>query len=361
MTNRCWCEIDLGAIRYNLTFVRKYAGPDTAIMPMLKADAYGHGTKEISSVFRSEKCEWIGCANVTEGANLRRYGIETPILLLSGFLIEELEEIAARRLSITLSSIAEARAAQRVALKTGYLIACHVKVDTGMGRLGCHPDLAPELLNYVARASHLQLEGFYSHYACADESRAMTRRQWKTFSSIPSPPGVLRHICNSAGMLALPQSHADIVRPGLTVFGVSPLPKFQSKLRPALSWKCKVVGVRNVPKGTTVSYGATYTAPESIKIATLAVGYGDGLSRQLGNRGQVLIRGHVCPIRGRVTMDQVVVELPPHLNARKGDTAILLGKSGRNSITAIDMAKWAETIPYEIWCHITGRVIKSYI
>lgn len=357
---RCWCEINLSAIRHNLSFVRQQVGSSTAIMPMLKADAYGHGTREIASVFRSEKCEWIGCANVTEGANLRRYGVRTPILLLSGFLTEELEEIASRRLSITLSSLEEARVAQRHAKRTGFLINCHVKVDTGMGRLGCRPELAPELLDYVKRASHLHLEGFYSHYACADESKAFTRHQWKKFSAIESPPDVLRHLCNSAGMLALPASHLDIVRPGLIVFGISPLPKFQSKLKPALSWKTRVVGVREVPKGTTISYGATFTAPRQMKIATLAVGYGDGLMRQLGNHGKVIIRGHACPIRGRVTMDQVVVEVPKALNVRKGDVAILLGKSGPTSITASDMAQWADTIPYEIWCHITGRVVKSY-
>ncbi|MEM6886376.1 MAG: alanine racemase [Verrucomicrobiota bacterium] len=357
---RCWCEINLDAIRHNLSFVRKQVGPDTAIMPMLKADAYGHGTREIASVFRSEKCEWIGCANVTEGANLRRYGVRTPILLLSGFLQEELEEIASRRLSLTLSSIEEARIAQRHAQRTGTLIGCHVKVDTGMGRLGCEPELASGLLHYVQEASHLNLEGFYSHYACADESKAFTRSQWKKFSTIASPPSVLRHICNSAGMLALPASHQDMVRPGLIVFGVSPLPKFQSKLKPALSWKTRVVGVREVPKGTTISYGATFTAPKRMRIATLSVGYGDGLSRQLGNSGKVLIRGHACPIRGRVTMDQIVVEIPQSLSVRKGNTAILLGQSGKTQITAVDMAKWADTIPYEIWCHITGRVIKFY-
>jgi alanine racemase len=151
-----------------------------------------------------------------------------------------------------------------------------------------------------------------------------------------------------------------MVRPGLIVFGISPLAKFQPKLKPALSWKCRVVGVREVPRGTTISYGATFTASKRIRIATLSVGYGDGLSRHLGNRGQVLIRGHACPIRGRVTMDQIVVEIPLASKIRKGDIAVLLGKSGSRSITAVDMAKWADTIPYEIWCHITGRVVKSY-
>lgn len=140
MTKRCWCEINLDSIRHNLAFVRKQAGPNTAIMPMLKADAYGHGTHKIASVFLSEKCEWIGCANVTEGTNLRSYGVQTPILLLSGFLADELKEIASHRLSITLSSREEARVAQRIASRSGNMINCHVKVDTGMGRLGCQPE-----------------------------------------------------------------------------------------------------------------------------------------------------------------------------------------------------------------------------
>jgi alanine racemase len=279
----------------------------------------------------------------------------------AGFLNEEIETIAKNRLSLTLSSLEEARQVQRVARKMNRPISVQVKVDTGMGRLGCQPAAAAGLLDYSSRASHLKLEGFYSHYSCADESKAFTRQQWKRFSDLPSPPGVLRHMCNSAGLLGLPESQGDIVRPGLIIFGISPFPKDQKEFRPALSWKCRVVAVRDVPKGATLSYGATYTAPRPMRIATLAVGYGDGLSRKVGNRGQVLIRGHSCRIRGRVTMDQILVECPPSSNIKKGDTAVLLGTSGKKTILATDMAKIAETIPYEIWCQLTGRVVKCYL
>lgn len=358
--HRCWCDISLAAVRHNLKAVRKRVSPGTAIMPMVKADAYGHGTREIASVFRKEKIPWIGCANAAEGIQLRRDGHRSSILLLSGFLNEEVEDIARHQLSLTLSHQDEARQVQRVARKLNRTIRVHVKVDTGMGRLGCQPREATDLLDYCQHASHLELEGFYSHYACADESKAFTSKQWERFSALPSPPGVLRHICNSAGLLGSPESHGDIVRPGLLVFGTSPFTRNQAEFHPALSWKCRVVAVREVPRGATLSYGATYTAPRRMRVATLAVGYGDGLSRKLGNRGHVLICGRICPIRGRVTMDQILVELPRSLTIKKGEIAILLGNSGNRNITAAQMAKWAETIPYEIWCQLTGRVVKCY-
>ncbi|MEM6822146.1 MAG: alanine racemase [Verrucomicrobiota bacterium] len=359
--NRSWCEIDLNAIRHNLTFVRKQVGPSVGVMPMVKADAYGHGIEKIAPLFQKERCDFIGCAQAMEGIRLRRLGVKLPILLLSGFLEEELEEIASKRLSITVSSLNEAKKAQSWGKRTGFPISVHVKVDTGMGRLGCSTNEASSLLSFVEKASHLNLEGFYSHYACADDSVRFTRTQWKRFSQIKSPPGVIRHICNAAGMLSLPESHADLVRPGIVLFGSSPVPKFQPKLKPALSWYSRVVAIRSVPKGTTLSYGATYTTPRRMTIATLSVGYGDGFFRRISNRGYVLIQGKRCKILGRVTMDQLVVDTSQCPKVRKGEKAVLLGKSKKEAITAGLMAQWAETIPYEIWCHITERVVKEYV
>ncbi|MGF1678944.1 MAG: alanine racemase [Candidatus Methylacidiphilales bacterium] len=359
--SRCWCEIDLNAIRNNLHALRAYLPQGTRLMPMVKADAYGHGALEMATVFQQCGCEWIGCANAGEAIAMRRNGIRTPILLLSGFLDEELDEIARRRLSITISCIAEARVVQKAARASGFPIGVHVKVDTGMGRLGCRPHEAASLLAFVSACSHLELQGFYTHFARADDSKSFTQTQWRLFSGIPSPPGVLRHCSNSAGLLTLTDAHQDMVRPGIIVFGVSPLPRTKIQLKPALTWKCRVVSVRQVPARTPLSYGSTYLTARTTRIATLAVGYGDGLFRCLGSKSHVLIRGTRCPIRGRITMDQILVEVPTGLNVRRGDTAILLGSSGQHHITANDMANWAGTIPYEIWCHITDRVVKQYL
>jgi alanine racemase len=357
---RSWCEIRLGALRKNLKFVRKLVGPEVAVMPMVKADAYGHGMMPVARVFEEEGADMIGCANALEGKSLREAGIKTPLLLLSGVVDDELKTILENDLTLTVSSLQEVDQVARAAERLGLSADVHIKVDTGMGRLGCAVEEAQPLMKKVMRASRLHLKGFYSHYACADEDAAFTRKQWKVFSGIASPEGVQRHICNSAGLLSLKSSYADMVRPGLVLFGASPLKRFQDSLQPALSWYARVVRVREVPKGTTISYGATFTASRRMKVATLSVGYGDGYFRALSNRGKVLIQGKLCRVLGRVTMDQIVVDVSSLERVRAGDRATLLGKEGRHEITAADLAQWAETIPYEIWCHITGRVVKIY-
>jgi alanine racemase len=357
---RSWCEIRLGALRNNLKFVRKLVGPRVGIMPMVKADAYGHGMIPVARVFEEEGADMIGCANALEGKSLRAAGIKTPLLLLSGVVLDELKTILENDLALTVSSIREVQQVAKAAEVLGLAADIHVKVDTGMGRLGCCADEAEALMGKVMREPRLHLKGFYSHYACADEDAAFTLKQWKLFSGIPSPEGVTRHICNSAGMLALKKTHADMVRPGLLLFGVSPLKGFQDSITPALSWYARVVRVREVPKGTTISYGATYRTPHRMKVATLSVGYGDGYFRSLSNQGKVLIKGTPCRVLGRVTMDQMVVDVTALERVRAGDRAVLLGKEGDHDITADTLAKWAGTIPYEIWCHITGRVVKTY-
>lgn len=357
---RSWCRIRLGAIRSNLAYVRKLVGPGVAVMPMVKADAYGHGILQVAQVFQEEEVNMIGCANALEGRSLREAGIQTPILLLSGVVPDELKTIIDYGLTVTVSSLSEAAQVEKVAELLDASADVHVKVDTGMGRLGCHPDESGILLSYVQQARRLNLKGFYTHYACADEDATFTLKQWKKFADLPSPPGVLRHICNSAGMLTLKSSYGDMVRPGLVIFGASPLQGFRDSLEPALSWYARVVRVREVPEGTTISYGATFRARQDMKIATLSVGYGDGYFRSLSNKGKVLIRGEYCRILGRVTMDQIVVDVSTMEGVRAGERATLLGKDGERMITAGDLAGWADTIPYEIWCHITGRVVKVY-
>ncbi|MEO0454254.1 MAG: alanine racemase [Verrucomicrobiota bacterium] len=357
---RSWCEIELSALEHNIKAVRNLVGPECAIMPMAKADAYGHGMVECSTVFERAGADMMGCANVIEGVALRKAGIQLPILLLSGVLPDELKTILENDLTVTISSEREIAQVNRVAEILELTAEVHLKVDTGMARLGCERREAVHLMKKIMGSSHLALKGFYSHYACADEDVKFSLEQWKVFEAIPSPPGVLRHMCNSAGMLTLKATHADMVRPGLVLFGAPCLKGFKDLLRPALSWFARVVRVREVAKGTTISYGATFATKRTTKIATLSVGYGDGYFRSLSNRGQVLIAGQFCPILGRVTMDQIVVDVTHVHSVKVGDTVTLLGRDGEREISATEMADWAETIPYEIWCHITDRVIKCH-
>jgi alanine racemase len=360
LPERSWAEIDSAAIRHNVRALKAWAG-SSEIMPLVKADAYGHGMLPLAHWFEDSGCHWIGCASVHEGRALRDAGIRTPILLLSGFLPQELDEIHRLGLTLTLSSPEEARQAAATAKRRRRPLDVQVKIDTGMGRLGVAVPDAPALIRASWNSPHLTLTGVYSHYACADSDRAFTRRQWKAFQSVVSPAGIPRHICNSAGMFTLPESSGDIVRPGLAIYGICPQPRHQPLLRPALTWKSRVVAVKTVPKGTTLSYGATFTTPRPMRIAVVAVGYGDGLFRSLSNQGEVLCRGRRCRILGRVTMDQILIDLTRVPSTRKGDEVVLLGKQGREEILASAMAAKAGTVAYEIWCHITDRVKKIYI
>lgn len=359
LPERSWCEIDASALRHNLRALRAWAG-NAELMPLVKADAYGHGMLPLAHWLEGAGCSWIGCASVHEGRTLRAAGIRSRILLLSGFLPQELDDIHHHQLTLTLSSLEEARQAAATTRRRGRPLAVQVKIDTGMGRLGAPLADAPALLRYVWKSPHLTLTGVYSHYACADCDPAFTRSQWKKFQSIPTPPGIPRHICNSAGMFALPASCGDMVRPGLALYGVCPLPRHQHLLRPVMTWKSRVVAVREMPHGTPLSYGATYRTPRAMKIAVVAVGYGDGLFRSLSNRGLVICRGRRRRILGRVTMDQILIDASSAPNPRKGDEVVLLGTQGRETLTPQMMARQANTIPYEIWCHITDRVKKVH-
>jgi len=359
LPERSWCEIRASALRHNLRALKAWAG-SAELMPLVKADAYGHGMLPLAHWFEEAGCPWIGCASVHEGRTLRDAGIRTRILLLSGFLPQELDEIHRLHLVLTLSSLPEARQAAATARRRGRPMEVQVKIDTGMGRLGAALPDAPGLLRFVWNSPHLTLTGVYSHYASADSDRALTRGQWEKFQSISTPAGIPRHICNSAGMFALPSSCGDLVRPGLALYGVCPLSRHQHLLRPVMTWKSRVVAVRSHPRGATLSYGATFRTPRAMQVAVVAVGYGDGLFRALSNRGEVLCRGHRRRILGRVTMDQILIDASAAPLPRKGDEVVLLGTQGAETLTPQAMARQAGTIPYEIWCHITDRVKKVH-
>lgn len=360
LPDRSWCEIDSAAIRHNVRALKAWAGA-ADLMPLVKADAYGHGLVPVARWVEDAGCPWIGCASVHEGRALREAGIRLPILLLSGWLPEELPEIHRLGLTLTLSSAEEALQAAAVARRRRRPLEVQVKVDTGMGRLGAPLPLAPALVRLAWTSPHLVLTGVYSHYACADSDAAFTRRQWEAFNTVTSPDGVARHMCNSAGLFALPASCADLVRPGLALYGIAPLARHQALLRPAMAWKSRLVAIRDVPRGATLSYGATFTTPRRMRVGVVAAGYGDGLFRSLSNRGAVLCGGRRCRILGRVTMDQILIDLSRLPRAAKGDEVVFLGRQGNASILATEMAAMAGTVAYEVWCHITDRVTKRHL
>jgi alanine racemase len=329
-------------------------------MCLVKADAYGHGLKPLAQFFQQADCQMLGCACLQEALLIRQAKVRLPILLLSPPLKSEIPEIVRQGFIMTLSSLAEAETLKGEALKQRKKARCHIKFNTGMNRLGVDAEQLIQLFSYVQEAPALKLEGFYSHYACADSDPAMTKEQWKRFSAIQTPE-LLRHMDNSAGLFGQPDSFCDMVRPGIAVYGISPFPRFQKQLRPALSWKARITFIKEVARGATLSYGATFRAPKKMLIATVAVGYGDGLFRSLSNNGKVLVNGKRCPIVGRVTMDQLLIDISRAGTVENEAEVVLIGNQKKESILASEMAQDAGTIPYEIWCHITDRVPKVYL
>jgi alanine racemase len=375
-TYRCWAEVDLTALRDNLAWLRRRVGPAVKIMTVVKADAYGHGLKPIAGCLMQSGTDIFGVANLAEARAIRSVGRGWPILMLGACLPDEVESAVRDQVMPTISSPAEARRFSEAAQRLNRPVDVHVKVDTGMGRLGVQPEEAIELVAALGKLPGLRLQGVFTHFACAEDDEAVTRRQNARFQrvlDVLARGGLgapLVHACNSAGVLhELPGAHS-LVRPGLLVYGIVPsgrrrLPaalrmELQRELRPAMSWKCRVAFVKEVAAGTPLSYGYTFIAPRRMRVATVTAGYGDGYPRAASNRARVLIHGRRCAVLGRVTMDQMLVDVSRVRGVKPGDEVVLLGRQGRAGITATDLAAWAGTIPWEILTAITARVPRLY-
>lgn len=358
--DRTWVEIDRGALRQNLKAIQKLAGK-AGIMAVVKANAYGHGLEEVARVVDGG-VEVFAVASLGEAIQLRKVLKRVPILLLSAALPAEYREIARQGFIPTLSSSAEASLYARSAPKGAPV---HFKVDTGMGRLGALPHDALPTLKAILKAG-LQVHSISTHLSSADSDVKTTRRQLATFADLLEElqhlaPKAAIHALNSAGTMLHASEEGDLVRIGLALYGVSPLPSFQKLLRPVLSWKARITFLNDIPKGHRVSYGGTFAAPRAMKVAVLPAGYADGYPRQVSGKGaEVLIRGKRCPVIGRVTMDQIMVDVSKIRGVKVGDEAVLVGKQGREELTATEVAAKADTIPWHLFCGITGRVAYRY-
>lgn len=356
----------LDHLRANLDAVRARVG-GRAVLAAVKADAYGHGAIEVSRMIeRTGAADWLGVATVGEGLELRAAGITLPVLKLSVARGEEVAAAVAAGLTLCVvdeDSILEAGAA---ATALGTTASVHLKVDTGMRRIGCEPELAPSLAQRVDATPGVRLEGLFSHLPISDSPRGeeFTRGQVALFARTAREveaargPVPLKHLANSGAVLGHPDTWFDLVRPGIMIYGAYPDPEAARTvpLLPALEWRTRVSFVKRVPAGETVGYGRTWTAPRDTWIATVPVGYGDGYSRLLSNRGRMLVRGASYPIAGRVCMDQTMVDLGPDTDVTVGDEVVLVGRSGTDEITTSEIAGLMGTIPYEVTCLITRRV-----
>ena len=360
---RTWAEINPAALRHNVAVVRALTGERVRIMAVVKANAYGHGVGIVVPAL-AECVEMFGVANVTEAREVRTLAADHPVFLLGPALPEERAEVAARRFIPLVSDLDEARAYG--ALAEGEPLDIHLKLDTGMGRIGIWQDDALEEVRAIRAIEGVRIAGLASHLPVADSDEAFTRTQLEHFESLVSQlradglTSPIVHVENSAGVIGFPAHAGDMVRPGLMLYGSSPMPAFQPELRAALTWKTRVVLVREVGEGRSVSYGRTFIADRPMRVATLAVGYADGYPRHLSNQdAEVLIGGKRCAVLGRVTMDQIVADVSALPEVRVGEEVVLIGSQGDGEILASELAEKAGTIAWEIFTGIGPRVVRG--
>ncbi len=358
---RAWVEIDTAALLENLTFARKVSG--CGIMAVVKAGAYGHGLEVIARTLESAGVEFLGIANIGEARRIREAGVRSRIYLLGATWEAEREEIVARNITPCVSSTEEAAAFNAIAARRGVRLAVHLAVDTGMGRGGFLAEGIAENFAQLTAMDSLAIEGIASHLSSADEDAEFTWSQIRCFEETVEKLGGVekfqwRHLSNSAGILGYPVGCRNLARPGLMLYGISPIPGFQDSLKNVMSLKSRVTLVRTLPAGHGVSYGRSFVTTRPTRIATIGIGYGDGYPRHISGKGaEVFIRGVKHPVIGRVTMDQIMVGLPDESEVSCGDEVELFGAN----IPVTTVAAQADTIAWEILTGITPRVQRVYL
>lgn len=366
---RCWVDVDLNALRHNVAAIRRRIGAQVKLMAVVKANAYGHGLGPVVGVLMQSGVDAFAVANLTEALEVRRLGGRGwPILLFGSALPFEVAKIVEQQITPTISTVEEARLFETEASRQGKRIGVQVEIDTGMGRVGFWHEQAVTAVREVAGFRHLHVEALYTHFPSADENLDETRRELTAFLSVAEQlraTGInipTLHAANSAALLTMPEAALNLVRPGLVLYGICPPQTPAGEFQPALTFKARVAFVKEIEAGRTISYGQTFAATRSMKIATVAAGYADGFSRYLSNKAEVLVGGQRCRVLGRVTMDQIMVDVTAVPEVNCGDEVVFIGRQGKGEITASEVAFWEETIPWEVLCGITktARVPRVY-
>lgn len=366
-------EVSLGRIRNNLDIVRSLIGKGVKIMAMVKSNAYGHGIKTISETLLKAGVHYLGVAYLEEAVYLRKSGITAPILVCGAINIDQVEDFLRNDIEITSSSLDKSAAISEVARRLGITAKVHLKIDTGMERIGVHWYNAEQFIERTLALPGIAVQGIFSHLAKAEMDKDFTAEQVKRFSTIVDfmarkniLPGLV-HLANSAGIIASPESHFTMVRPGIMLYGYDPFGYDPSRsfggrsILPAMTFKTKVSYFKVVPQDTGISYNHSYTTGKQTRIVTLPVGYGDGYSRLLSNRGEVVIRGKRYPVVGSICMDQIMVDIGMDGSAYNGDDVLLFGEMNGSIIPLELLCEKIGTITYEFLCNISMRVPRLYV
>lgn len=372
MENRTWAEVDLDAIAHNMREIRRITDKNAQIMAVVKADAYGHGFMETAKTLLENGADRLAVAVLQEGKQLRSRGVTVPILILGASGPEDAEDLINFDITPNVFDYEFAKALSYEAEKKEKVTKIHIKLDTGMSRIGFvvddgdHEEIVDEIIK-VSKLPYIEIEGIFSHFSTSDEeNREYTELQFKRFMQVVDAleqRGLhipIKHICNSAGIMMYPEMHLDMVRPGVILYGMYPsdeVDKTRLNLIPAMTLKSRITLVKDVEPGRGVSYGKEYITDRTTKIATVPIGYADGYLRKIAKKGRMLVHGVKVPIIGRICMDQCMIDVTNVHNIDKGDEAVIFGKEG---ITIDDVAEWLETINYEVACVIGKRIPRIY-
>ena len=363
-------EIDLRAFRHNLQNLRNYLAPQTQIMAVVKADAYGHGAVPCARIAVASGADYLGAGVIEEGIELRKSGINTPILILGSIFANEVEDLVYYDLATILCNLPLAQALSKEGRKQNKIVSVHIKLDTGMNRLGVSPKYSTTLLDQIHNLPNLKVEGISTHFSSADnEDLSVTQVQIEKFrttlAKLKNVPIV--HCANTSALLRIPESHFNMVRPGLILYGSLPSPSLnkvisqkENHFQPVMQWKSQIILIKPIAKGQPISYSGSFTTRQNSLVATLPIGYADGLHRSLSNKIDVLIRGKRAPQIGNICMDMTLIDVTKIQGVAEGDEVVLFGEQEGQVIQVEEMAIKGETIPYEILCNVGKRVPRIY-
>ena len=366
---RTWCDVSLDNLEYNINQIKSRVSENVKLCGIVKANAYGHGVEEIAANLIEHGFDYLAVAFIDEAVELRLCGIEHPILILGNTPKDTVEQVVEYNITASVYNIETAKMLSAEAVKQNKTAKIHIKIDTGMSRIGFLPtEQSIEEITSVSKLPNIYIEGIFTHFANSDANdETMTLKQFDKFMyvvSVLESRGInipVKHCCNSAAIIKYPHMHLDMVRAGIILYGMYPSDiEYDINLKPLMNFKTSVINVKTMQPGETISYGATYTVEKPMKVATIAVGYADGYSRLLSNRGRVLVNGQFANILGRICMDQCMIDVTNVHNISIGDEVVLFGTDENENLPIEELAVKLGTINYELPCVINNRVPRCY-